>query len=31
MMHSYKVDNPIDSFFARLRDRSVKSSRKAAG
>jgi YidC/Oxa1 family membrane protein insertase len=31
MMHKHGVENPIDSFFVRLRDRSVKSSRKAAG
>jgi YidC/Oxa1 family membrane protein insertase len=31
MMHKHGVENPIDGFFARLRDRSVKSSRKAAG
>jgi YidC/Oxa1 family membrane protein insertase len=31
MMHKHGVENPIDSFIARLRDRSVKASGKAAG
>lgn len=31
MMRKHGVENPIDNFIARVRDRSVKASRKAAG